>query len=278
MDPAERWRELVRGRLAEMERLRPGGGAVGAAFWDARARRFAARLPAPGAERDPFLTRLRRATSSTSTVIDVGAGAGRHALPLARRVRRVTAVDPSTKMLAILRRRAREQAIANIDCVAGQWEDVEVPAADVVLSAFVVTLVEDAPTFLAKLDRCARRRAFLYLGAYSADAVLDPLWRHFHGAPRRPGPTYLDALAVLRGMGIDPAVEVVEIADRRRYASVAEAAKEYRDQLVIPKTTAARRELEELLSSWLVRRNGALAPPLRAVPAAIISWTPALAR
>lgn len=261
-----------------MERLRPGGGAVGAAFWDSRATRFAARLPAPGAESDPLLSRLRRATSARSTVIDVGAGPGRHALPLARRVQAVTAVDPSTKMLAILRRRAREQSITNVECVVGRWAEADVAPADVVLSSFVMSLVEDAPAFVRKLDRCARRRVFLYLGAYSLDAVLDPLWRHFHGAPRRPGPTYLDAVAVLRELGIDPGVEVVEIPDRRRFATVAEAALDYRDHLVLPHTRAVRRELEGLLSSWLVNRSGALASPLRSIPAAILTWTPAPVR
>jgi SAM-dependent methyltransferase len=274
VDAAARWADLVRDRMAEVGRLRSGGSTVSAAAWKERERRFAAELAAPAAGRDPFLSRVRRATSSSSTVIDVGAGPGRHAVPLARRVRTVTAVDPSAETLAHLRRRASEESITNIACVTGRWEDVDVDVADVVLSAFVVTLVEDAPTFIAKLDRCARRRVFLYLSAFSADALHDPFWRHFHGAPRVPAPTYLDALAVVRDLGIDPSVDIVEIPDRRRFATVAAAAGEYRDHLVLPDTRAARHELEGLLSSWLVRRDGALAAPLRAVPAAIISWAP----
>ena len=31
-------------RLGEMERLQPGRGALGAAFWDSRAKRYAARM------------------------------------------------------------------------------------------------------------------------------------------------------------------------------------------------------------------------------------------
>ncbi|MDQ3409832.1 MAG: hypothetical protein M3469_07635, partial [Actinomycetota bacterium] len=77
----------------------------------------------------------------------------------------------------------------------------------------------------------------LYLGAYSADAVLDPLWRHFHGAPRTPGPSYLDALAVLRELGIAPQVKVVEIPNRRRFATIEDAVEHYRDWLLLPDTT-----------------------------------------
>jgi SAM-dependent methyltransferase len=273
---AQRWRALVSERLAEMEQLSPGGGAIGAAFWNARARRYSARLPVDLAARDPFLARVRRACGRASTVVDVGAGPGRFALNLAPGVRSVLAVDPSEKMLAILRREARRLGIDNVTTVKGPWEEAVIEPADVVFSSYVLPLVRDAPHFLAKLDRSARRHAFLYLGAFSTDAVTDPLWRHFHGKSRRPGPTYLDAVDVLHELGITPTVEVVELPNRTRFASVPEAAKEYREYLLLDRSRAVSRELEGLLASWLVKRDGGLGPPLRYVPAAIISWRPTL--
>ena len=275
MNAAQRWRSLVRARLAEMERLDPGRGVAGAAYWDSRARRFSARLSLEAAAADPFLRRVRRSVGRSTTVLDVGSGPGRFALALAPHVREVTAVDPSPAMLRILARQARSRGITNVRRVQGRWEEVDVAPADVAFSSYVLPLVADAPRFLARLDAAAGRRAWLYLGAFSADAVFDPLWRHFHGAPRKPGPTYLDATAVLREMGIQPRVEVVEVPSRTAFATVAEAVKEYRDQLVVPDTRAARRELADLLGSWLVRRDGALRPPLRSLPAAVISWEPA---
>lgn len=257
-----------------MERLEPGRGALGAAFWDTRARRFATRMTVPSATADPLYRRLRQATGRRSTVLDVGAGPGRFALALAPHVAAVTAVDPSGAMLDICRRRARREGLGNVTCVHGRWEDVDVPPADVAFCSYVLPLVADAPRFLAKLDAAARRRVFLYLGAFSLDAVMDPLWRHFHGRPRRPGPTYLDALDVLRELGATPQVEVVEVASRTRFATVAEAARDYREQLLVPDTPQARRELREILADWLVPRDGGLGPPLKVAPAAIISWQP----
>lgn len=280
MNAAQRWRSLVRARLAEMERLDPGRGGLrgpnagfaGAAYWDARARRFSARLPVEAAAADPFLRRVKRSVGRRTTVVDVGAGTGRFALALAPSVKAVTAVDPSPAMLRIMRSQARSRGISNVRGVQGRWEEVDMAPADVAFSSYVLPLVADAPRFLARLDAVARRRAWLYLGAFSADAVFDPLWRHFHGAPRKPGPTYLDAVAVLREMGMQPEVEVVEVPSRTAFATVAEAVEEYRDQLVVPDTSAARRELADLLGSWLVQRHGALRPPLRSLPAAVISW------
>ncbi|MBA3305567.1 MAG: methyltransferase domain-containing protein [Thermoleophilaceae bacterium] len=224
---AERWRRLVAARLGEMERLSPGLGSVSGGFWDRRAERYAAGSSAAHAEEDPFLRRLCRVMGPASTAIDVGAGTGRYALPLAAGVGHVTAVDPSAAMLAILRRDAERLGVTNLTTVQRTWEQAGTAAADVVFSAFVLTLVPDARPFLAKLDAAARHHAFLYLGAYSADAVLDPLWRHFHEAPRAPGPSYLDALSVLRELEIEPKVKVVEIANRRRFATIDEAAEHY---------------------------------------------------
>ncbi len=269
---AARWHNLVQGRLDEMERLQPGRGALGPAFWDARATRFASRMSVASAAGDPFYRRLRRATRRRSTVVDVGSGPGRFTLGLAPHVASVVAVDPSGRMLDLCRRQARGLGLDNVTCVQGRWDEVEVAAVDVAFSSYVVTLVADGAGFLAKLDAAATDRAFLYLGAYTADAVLDPLWRHFHGSSRQPGATYLDAVGVLRELGIRPEIEIVEVASRVRYKTVAEAAKEYRDQLCLPDTAEVRRELRGLLSHWLVPRGDLLGAPLKSVPAAIISW------
>lgn len=269
---AARWRTLVTARLREMERLQPGRGALDPQFWDSRARRFATRLPVASVVGDPLYRRLRQATGRRSTVLDVGAGPGRFTLALAPHVAAVTAVDPAGRMLDICRRQAAKAGLANVSCVHARWEDADVTPADVAFSSYVVTLVPDAARFVAKLDAAATRRAFLYLGAYTADAIMDPLWRHFHGSSRKPGPTYLDALDLLRELGLAPAVEVFEVATRGRFRSVADAAKDYRDQLCLPDTPEVRKELRDLLRHWLVRRGDALAAPLRTVPAAVISW------
>jgi SAM-dependent methyltransferase len=270
---ADRWRILVRNRREEMERLSPEREKVGTRFWDARARRFAARLTAEAAAEDPFLRAVARAGGRRGSFLDVGAGTGRFAINLASEHRRVTAVDPSPGMLRVLKRQAKQRGVARyIETVQGRWEEVDVAPADVAFSSYVVSVVDDAPTFLTKLTTAARRYAFLYLGAYTMDAVMDPLWRHFHGAPRVPGPSYLDAVAVLQELGFTPEVRVVELPNHTRFDTVAEAAAEYAGYLVLPSGRRPRRELEELLAAWLVKRNGRLAPPLRFVPAAIIRW------
>ncbi len=263
-----------------MEQLAPGRGAVGAAYWNdaGRARRFAAAVGT--GEEDPLHARLRRASGPRSTVIDVGAGTGRFALALAPRVHEVVAVDASRTMLAMLGRTARARGIANVRCLERRWEDVTLAPclpdglapADVVLASYVVTLIPEAEAFLAKMHIACRGRAFVTMNAWSADAVVDPFWRHFHGAPRRPAPTYLDLLAILGDLGLKPEVEVVEVSNSARFATVAAAAKSYRDTLVLPDTAEVRAELRGLLTPWLVGDAGALRPPVPTTATAIVSW------
>lgn len=274
-----RWRRLAGDRLAEYERLSPDAAPVRAGFWDRRADRYAASMKkAASIDRDPFLRRLRRVTSPTSTAIDVGAGSGRFAIALAAEIGHVTAVDPSARMLEILEDDARDRGVTNLTTVTATWEEARTPPADVAFSAFVLPLVPDAGPFLAKLDAAAREHALLYLGAFSGDAVLDPLWRHFHGERRSAGPSFLDALAVLRELGIEPRVDAVEIPNRRRFETVEEATDFYREALLLEDTDDIRAELADLLRSWLLGRRGALRSPLRTVPAAIFQWRPAAAR
>jgi SAM-dependent methyltransferase len=276
-EAARRWRSLVRARRAEIERLDPTWSAADAGRrWEARATRSAVDLD-DAVRGDPFLSRLKRLTGARTTVLDVGAGPGRFALALAPRVADVVAVDPSRAVLGSLRAAARRRGLANVRTVEGRWEDVDVEPADVAFASFVLPIVEDAPGFVAKLDAAARRHALLYLGAFTADAVFDPLWRHFHGRPRAPGPSWLDATDVLAEMGIRADVEVVEMANRTRFRSLAHAVADYRDLLVLADTPEVRAELRRLLRAWLVGPPSALRPPFATLPAAVLRWTPAAA-
>jgi SAM-dependent methyltransferase len=264
--------------MDELERLQPGRSPVGDPdFWNRRARRFATTGPLRSAEGDPLLPRLRRAVTSGSTLLDVGSGHGRFTLGLAPRVHSAVAVDPSKRMLSILRRTAKEAGLTNVRTVVGKWPESaeELEPADVVVCAHVLPLIPDAKPFLAALDSSARRRVFVYMGTFAADIIIDPFWRHFHGGRRKPPPTYLDAVGVLRELGIEPEVEVVEVPVRARHANLDEAVKNYLDTLALSNTAAVRRELAALLEPWLQRSSdGSLRPPLRSQANAILSWRP----
>ena len=63
---------------------------------------------------DPSLNALLALAHPDDVWLDVGAGGGRYALPLALAVREVVAIDPSPSMLGALTRRCGGRGIENV--------------------------------------------------------------------------------------------------------------------------------------------------------------------
>src|SRR5437899_11917663 len=70
---------------------------------------------------DPILDRLLRLARPADSWLDIGAGAGRFALPLALAVREVIALEPSESMLAGLREGIAETGVGNLRIVQERW-------------------------------------------------------------------------------------------------------------------------------------------------------------
>lgn len=271
---SRRWQSTVRERLEAMALLDRGQDGIAPGFWDGQAERFSRRMARTAAD-DPLLPRVRPHVDDETVVLDVGAGSGRFALALSQDVREVIALDPSDGMLEILRGQAATQGATNVRTVKARLEDARDVAGDVVICAHVLPVVPDAQSFLSRLDEVARRIVFVYMAAGNSDLRSDPLWRHFNGRPRPPAPTYLDAIGVLRELGIAPQVEVVELPSTDRYATVSEAVEDHMASLGLTDTDEVRMELAEILRSWLIRRpDGSLGTPVPVLPAAILSWVP----
>ena len=269
---AQRWNELVRARLDELEALRPGGGPSSSSFWEARADQLAARMSDADADA-PLLAPLVAALEPTDTVIDVGAGTGRFTLAVAPHVAEVVAVDPSEAMLEHLREAAARRGITNVRCERARWEDAT-PRGDVVVCGYVLPLISDVAPFVRRLDAAARQQAFIYLSGTLPDVCHAPFWQHFRGQPRATAPTYLDALAVLQEQGLAPIARIVEAPVRARFADLDEAVSDFRDNLMLSETDEVVGELTDLLASWLVDTgDGRLRPPFATLPVAILSWT-----
>ena len=105
---------------------------------------------------DPVLNALYAALSPDATVLDVGGGAGRYALPLATRVKHVTVVEPSADSVEMLRSRAAEIGLNNLTVIQSPWVEADAPSADVALCSLVLHHVPDAALFVAKLQEQPR--------------------------------------------------------------------------------------------------------------------------
>ncbi len=152
----------------------------------------------------------------TDTVLDVGAGTGRFAFPLAAVAQRVTALDRSAAMLDIIRHKLTEQQIENIDLVAHSWETAAVVPHDVVLAAWSLYRQQDILEALRKLVKNTLRTLVIIAGDDSQDCAPHTPLREAIWGKGYVTPNYLCLVGLLREIGIRADVRVVY--EQRAYA------------------------------------------------------------
>lgn len=270
IDFVERWRCIVEERRRQVDAAYARLGRTTTDYWARRARGFAAF--SREARPDPFLEKVLAYVDGRSTVLDVGAGAGRHSVPLARVVRRVFAVEPSAALASHLREWAQEEGLNNIEVIEGTWPEVNVPICDVVICSHVLYPVADIEPFLRRLDDSARRYCFLWLHDEQVALESLGLWERFHGEPRARQPTVRDAVPVLWQMGLRPNVEMSEMPESWSWGSMDEAAEAFREHLPIPVDEATEARLRQELAAVLVEREGCLYLPKTTYRSAIVWW------
>lgn len=151
--------------------------------------------------------------------LDIGAGAGRYALPVAGVVAEVIAVEPSASMRNALRSGKEEHGLENLRIVAGAWpaalEELGAPpVADVALIAHVGYDVEEIGPFIDAMERAASRLCVAMLTDQSPASVADPFWPIVHGMDRAALPALPELIELLRARGRKPEVRRVERAPR----------------------------------------------------------------
>jgi SAM-dependent methyltransferase len=209
VDWAEHWRLLVADRVAAAA----AAGQVDPSYWDRRAPTFARSTRA----RDGFLDVVKPYLTPRKTLIDVGAGAGRHAVPLAECVEWVTAVEPSEGMRALIPRRD------NVTVVASTWEDATVAPADLLICCHVMYGVGEPVSFIAKMQRVARERIFIMMRELPMAHPAAVIRERLVGLDDPRMPKFSDLFMVLIHMGIAPDVDFIRYPIVQRYADIDEA-------------------------------------------------------
>jgi SAM-dependent methyltransferase len=197
----------------------------GAADWDKKAESFAGRN-AGSAYVSLLLARL--ALTPELTVLDVGSGPGTLALPLAERVRSVTALDYSPGMLAVLNRQAQVGNIKNIRTVQGSWEDdwqqLGIAQHDIAIASRSLA-VDDLTSALRKLNDYATE--YVFITDRIAPTPFDPAAFDAIGREFQSGPDYIYTVNILYALGIHPSIEILELARDMVFADMDEALQSY---------------------------------------------------
>lgn len=226
MHPEITYDDLDWQTLWQNARKKKSWTAKGPADWDKKAASFAKRNST-----SPFvdLVLQRIPLSNESTVLDAGSGPGTLSLPLAHKVKSVTAIDYSQGMLDVLKDLAKVQKRDNITTVLGSWEDdwqeLNIKKHDICIASRSLS-VNNLQEALAKLNELANNAVFV------VDRINPTPFDH--GAfeainrPFRSGPDYIYTINTLYSMDIHPCVNIISLDREVRFSDMEAALESYR--------------------------------------------------
>jgi SAM-dependent methyltransferase len=195
----------------------------GRGWWDQRAEGFAGMTAnAAWRQRQDRIIRLidrRGYLGPDVEVLDIGCGTGTYALPLAGRVKRVVALDPSSRMLEILQQQAAAEGIANIEPVCAAWEEVDLLKRGWqkrfgLVIASMTPGIYDAETLRRMLEAANHGCYFCGL-AWCDDAAQAAVWRRLFRTEIPPIPADIFyVFHLLHAWGYCPSLELQRLDTR----------------------------------------------------------------
>ncbi|MDA0364565.1 MAG: methyltransferase domain-containing protein [Chloroflexi bacterium] len=265
------WRDLILANREQIERLRED---------ERRSDFYARRAPQfqPGAIESPELEFVRALAQPGDTLLDIGAGGGRFAVPLAPHFASVAAVEPSPAMRETLAAAAADRGVTNISVHDLRWpasDGTALPSGDVSLVAHVLYDIDGLGPFLDALEAQTRRTCVVLLGDRAPSTAVERAWRGVHHEPLHALPALREFLAVLgarqrrfdvrtfdaRGGGAEPLPFDQAHAMARRLCWLAEGSeKDVR--------------LGALLREHFGTADGTIALPPRLAFTALVTWLP----
>lgn len=262
------WAARVRGDKEQVDRLREVED--GPDFYAPIANVFRAN---PVREDDVSLNQLLGLVKADDIWIDIGAGGGRLALPIARFAKEVIAIEPSDGMIEVLRSGMDEHNITNIQIVQSRWPIEAPPRGDVALIAHVGYDIEDIGSFLDAMEASARRLCVAIMVDAPPMSAAAPLWQDVHGEPRVRLPALPEFLTLLVARG---RVFEVRLSPRApmSYESPDAAIGFIRRQLWTRAGTEKDERLKAVLAERLTERDGRYGLSWQPGVVGIVSWEP----
>ena len=222
---------------------------------------------------DPALDVLRSLVRPGESWLDIGAGGGRYALPLALLAREVIALDPSEGMLGVLGEGIAEHGISNVRTVHARWPDGKAVSADVALIAHVGYDIEAIGPFLDAMEAAATRLCVAVLFHRRPTWAADDLWPEVHGVARATLPALPEFLVLQLARGRVFEVRIVG-QQPQTYESLDQVLTFARMQTWVRPGGEKDRRLRSLVEERLLERDGRLAFTWDPLPLGVVTWRP----
>ncbi|HCV00176.1 MAG: hypothetical protein CL897_02705 [Dehalococcoidia bacterium] len=227
----------------------------------------------PYRDGDATLDALRALIRPGETVLDIGAGGGRYALPLARHAGEVIALEPSEGMREVLREGIEEYQIDNIRVVEASWPYDHPLRADVALICHVGYDIEAFGPFLEAMEETAERLCVAVMLSRPPPVRADPFWEAIYGEPREPLPALSEFLALQLSRGRLCEVSFVEHGGIA-YQTEEDILHFLRQQLWISEGTSLDEQLRKIVPQHVHMEGGGIEFNADVGVLGIVSWVP----
>jgi len=196
-----------------------------------------------------------------SRVLDIGAGPGSLAIPLSQKVAHVTAVEPSTGMVEVLKENMEDNECDNISIIKKRWEDIDTEkdfhgSYDIIITSFSLGMPDIRK---AIEDMRAVSSGYIYLywfaGERSWDTYSKEIWPKLHGKEYEPSPKCDVLYNVLYQMGIYPNMETFTLGQIETYSTPDEAMENLSNHFAL-ENDKQKKILEKYLESKLKNEHG----------------------
>ena len=149
-------------------------------FWDTLAKRYPHfNTPSMSKDVQEILAWIKEqgvAYAPQSTLLDIGSGTGTFSIPLALLHVKVTAIDPSANMLAILEEDAQNEGVLPlIETHQSDWDSFEVSSPYDIVLASMTPAIHDIFTIDKMIDASQKYGVFVSWGTYRINPFVDAL-------------------------------------------------------------------------------------------------------
>ncbi len=196
-----------------------------------------------------------------SRVLDIGAGPGSLSIPLSQKVTHVTAVEPSTGMVEVLKENMEDNECGNISIIKKRWEDIDTEndlegPYDIIIASFSLGM-PDIRKAIEDMEAVSSGHIYLYwfAGERSWDRYSKEIWPKLHGKEYKPSPKCDVLYNVLYQMGIYPNMETFTLGRTETYPTLDEAMKNLSNHFAL-ENDKQRKILKQYLKSELKNEHG----------------------
>ncbi len=212
----------------------------GVEFWNRYARKYAEYMRRRRMFFEQRVEKLAKLLGfdRNTTVLEIGAGPGTYTVPIAKRVKLVTAIEPAEAMVKELTRYAQEEGVDNIRVVVKRWEDIapgtDVDVHDIVFAAHSLVM-DDLRSAISKMFDLAKRSICIVTHASRSRwmEIYINIIRELIGSEAfaRSKRSYSDMVEVIRELGYEPIVITEEITFVELYRSLDEVVEDWMDRI-----------------------------------------------